>query len=99
MGYRVDSLFRQFGEAPDWKRYYRDLYEAKAPGWLQTQKALVDFASTARGIGAELVVFNIPELRELKPYAFPDVTEKVRKVVEANGMSRARRRARCRRYS
>ena len=47
-GYRFDSLFRQFGEAPDWKRYYRDLYEPKAKGWLQTQKALGDFAATAR---------------------------------------------------
>ena len=29
-----------------------------------------------------LIVFNIPELRELKPYAFPDVTAKVRAVAE-----------------
>jgi len=29
-----------------------------------------------------LIVFNIPELRELKPYAFADVTAKVRAVVE-----------------
>ena len=86
MGYRVDSLFRRFGEAPDWKRYYRDLYDAKAPGWLQTQKALVDFASTARRIGAELVVFNIPELRELKPYPFADITAKARAVVEKTGV-------------
>ena len=33
-----------------------------------------------------LVVFHLPELRELKPYAFPDVTAKVKKVVEANGL-------------
>src|SRR5262245_10453284 len=38
--YRIDSLFRQFGEAPDWKRYYRDLYEPNAAGWKQTRAAL-----------------------------------------------------------
>ena len=84
-GYRFDSLFRQFGEAPDWKRYYRDLYEPKAKGWLQTQKALGDFAATARELGAQLIVFNIPELRELKPYPFADITAKVRAVVEKDG--------------
>jgi GDSL-like Lipase/Acylhydrolase family len=86
LGYRLDSLFRQFGEAPDWKRYYRDLYEPKAPGWLQTQKALDGFATTARDIGARIVVFHLPELRELKPYPFADVTTKVRAAVEKDGM-------------
>ena len=85
-GYRFDSLFRQFGEAPDWKRYYRDLYEPKAAGWLQTQKALGQFATTARELGARIIVFNIPELRELRPYPFADITAKVRAVVEKDGM-------------
>jgi hypothetical protein len=85
-GYRLDSLFRQFGEAPDWKHYYRDLYEPKAAGWLQTQKALGSFAATARDLGAQLIVFNIPELRELKPYPFTDITAKVRAIVEKDGV-------------
>ncbi len=86
LGYRLDSVFRQFGEAPDWKRYYRDLYQPKAPGWLQTQKALGGFADTARDIGAKIVVFHLPELRELKPYPFADVTAKLQAVVEEDGM-------------
>ena len=85
-GYRFDSLFRQFGEAPDWKRYYRDLYQPKAAGWLQTEKALGGFATAARDLGARLIVFNIPELRELKPYPFDDITAKVRHVVEKHGV-------------
>src|SRR5262245_34104045 len=66
--YRLDSLFRQFGEAPDWKKYYRDLYAPDADGWARTKTALVGFADVARDLGAQLIVFNIPELRELKPY-------------------------------
>ena len=85
LGYRVDSVVRQFGEAPDWKRYYRELYEPGAAGWQQTQRALGGFAATARDIGAKLVVFNLPELRELKPYPFGDITAKVRTVVEKDG--------------
>jgi hypothetical protein len=86
LGYRLDSVFRQLGEAPDWKRYYRDLYEPNAAGWRQTKKSLADFAETAKSLGARLVVFHIPELRELKPYPFDDVTTKVRTVVEKSGV-------------
>lgn len=84
--YRTDSLFRQFGEAPDWKHYYRALYEPKAAGWQQTKAALAGFAQEARKVGAELIVYNIPELRELKPYPFQDITDKVRSVVEQQGV-------------
>jgi hypothetical protein len=84
--YRIDTLLRQFGEQPDWRHYYRNLYEPKAPGWIATQKALAEFATTARELGAPLLVFNIPELRELKPYPFSDITAKVKAVVEAEGV-------------
>lgn len=84
--YRLDSLVRQFGEAPDWKHYYRALYAPNADGWTKTKAALRGFADIARALGAKLIVFNIPELRELKPYAFPDVTAKVRGVVEKQGV-------------
>ncbi|MFO1085966.1 MAG: SGNH/GDSL hydrolase family protein [Reyranellaceae bacterium] len=80
--YRLDTVSRTFGETPDWKRYYRDLYAPDAAGWQATQKALGGFADEARQIGAKLVVFNIPELRELAPYPFGDITDKVRAAVE-----------------
>lgn len=79
--YRFDSLSRQFGEAPDWKHYYRALYDDKAAGWQATQRALIGFVELARQIDARLIVFNIPELRELKPYPFGDITAKVLGVV------------------
>lgn len=83
LSYRVDSLLRQFGGLPDWKKYYRDLYAADAAGWKKSEQAIGQFAQVARDLGAELIVFNIPELRELKPYPFPDVTDKVRAAVES----------------
>jgi hypothetical protein len=81
--YRLDSLLRQFGESPDWKHYYRALYEPSATGWAQTRSALSGFAATARDLGAALVVFHIPELRELKPYPFADITAQVRAIIES----------------
>lgn len=82
VNYRIDALSRQFGDAPDWKHYYRMLYEPQAGGWRQTQKALSEFATLSRDSGSRMVVFHIPELRELKPYPFADITAKVRAVVE-----------------
>jgi hypothetical protein len=86
LNYRLDSLIRQFGPRPDWRHYYRNLYNDDAPGWQATQKAIADFAGIARTSGMRIVVFHLPELRELRPYPFQDVTDKVRKVVEANGL-------------
>jgi len=83
--YRLDALIRSFGERPDWKAYYRNLYADDAPGWKDTQKALGQFATLSKEKGIKLLVFHLPELHELKPYPFNDVTEKVRKVVEATG--------------
>ena len=86
LNYRLDSLIRQFGPRPEWKQYYRALYEDNAPGWKATQKAIAGFADVSRKTGVKIVVFHLPELREFKPYPFADVTAKVKKVVEENGL-------------
>jgi hypothetical protein len=86
LNYRLDAVIRSLGERPDWKKYYRDLYKDDAPGWIATQKAIAGFAEEAKKIDAKIVVFHLPELREFKPYPFADVTAKVKKVVEQNGM-------------
>lgn len=84
--YRLDSLIRSFGERPDWRHYYRNLYADDAAGWRDTQAALTQFAARTRKAGAALLVFHLPELRKLKPYPFADITEKVRRAVEAEGV-------------
>ena len=84
--YRLDSVIRQFGSRPDWKHYYRELYDPNASGWKNTQQALARFGEVSRQLGAPIIVFHLPELRELKPYPFDDVTAKVRKVVEDQGL-------------
>ncbi|HTR85440.1 MAG TPA: SGNH/GDSL hydrolase family protein, partial [Reyranella sp.] len=85
--YRIDALMRSSGEVPDWKKYYRDLYKPDAPGWIKTQQAIADFAKLAKAQDAKLIVVHVPELHELKPYPFQDVTDKVRAVVEAQGVT------------
>jgi hypothetical protein len=86
MKYRFDALMRSSGEVPDWKKYYRDLYKDDRPGWKITQQSLAGFAKVAKDEGIQLIVVHVPELHELKPYPFADVTAKVKAVVEAQGV-------------
>jgi len=86
MKYRFDAIMRSSGEVPDWKKYYRDLYKDDAPGWKKTQEAIAGFAKVAKDEGIQLIVVHVPELHELNPYPFADVTAKVRAVVEAQGV-------------
>jgi len=59
--YRLDSLFRQFGEAPDWKHYYRALYDPNADGWKRTKTALAGFAGGP--LGPRSLLGGIPASR------------------------------------
>lgn len=84
--YQLDTLLRWTGGRVDWKDYYRNLYETGQPGWVKTQQELARFAKVAAAEGSQLIVFNIPELRELSPYPFGDLTARVRSVVEKGGV-------------
>lgn len=74
---------RMSGADQDYKAYYAGLYSA--PGWERAQAAIAKLAEACRAQGIRLIVSNIPELRALKPYAFPDVQKKVEDVAMANG--------------
>jgi len=50
------------------------------------ERLVANIAQFARDAGIQLVVVHVPELHELKPYPFADVTAKVRAVVEAQGI-------------
>lgn len=74
---RYDILTRQFFGKTDWRTYYRDLYRDEQPGWLAAKEAIEALSSYCEQQGIELVVVNYPELHELAPYPFQDVTDLV----------------------
>jgi hypothetical protein len=86
LNYRLDAVIREFGPRPDWKAYYRNLYGDDQPGWQATQKAIMGFGEIAKTTGTRIIVFHLPELHELKPYPFQDITDKVHKAVDAAGL-------------
>jgi hypothetical protein len=70
----------------DWKAYYGSLYQPGKPGLQASRQALIDLATLCRERNIKLLVANIPELRELKRYPFPQATEFVRSVSAEQGV-------------
>jgi lysophospholipase L1-like esterase len=84
LGGAWDGFKRRFsGEEQDYKAYYAGLYAA--PGWDKAQAAIAKLAEVCRAQGIRLIISNIPELRALKPYAFPEVQEKIENVAKVVG--------------
>lgn len=83
--YQIDTLLRQTGGRIDWKDYYRGLYEPDRPGWIKTKQEIGRFANLTATEGSQLVVFNVPELRQLRPYPFEDITLRVKEAVSGAG--------------
>jgi lysophospholipase L1-like esterase len=71
----------------DWKAYYSNLYRPTSPGFAEYDRALRALVSLCKERGITLLVATIPELRELKPYPFPEATESVRSVASAQGVA------------
>lgn len=81
----LDTVVRTVLGGPDWKTYYRDLYTTEADGWAIMQQSMARLADLCEERGIRLVIVDYPELRELSPYPFVDVSEKVAAVAELTG--------------
>jgi lysophospholipase L1-like esterase len=74
---RFDTLMRTYFGRENWQEYYRSLYEPDQPGWQVARKAIAELATFCRERGIRLVLVHYPELHQLSPYPFQDVTDMV----------------------
>ncbi len=81
-----DIFKRKLLGGPEWKTYYADLYRADQPGWRAAQGGIKRLAAYCREHGIRLVVTNIPELHELAPYPFTQVSADVAALAKAEGL-------------
>ena len=75
---RFDVLKRQYFGKEDWRKYYADLYQENAEGWRQAKLAFYRLAKFCRENDMKLMVVNYPELHQLDPYPFPQVTTSIK---------------------
>lgn len=75
---RLDIAKRKLGLAgkSDWHGYYRDLYfnQGEERGWDSAKKAIQHLARYCKDNGIPLYLVHYPEIREVEPYPFPDIT-------------------------
>ena len=76
------------GRQTDWKTYYRNLYDARANpgGWAGAEKAIERVAAFCRDNKIRFMIVDYPELRELRPYPFPDVPARLRALADRLGV-------------
>ena len=82
-----DIFKRTLLGGPAWQDYYAALYRDGQPGWNAAQDNIRRLAAYCRDHGIRLVMTNIPELHELKPYPFADVSGKLAAVAQAEGIA------------
>lgn len=71
----VDSLLRRTQERQDWRDYYRALYSPDSRARDDMILALNDLNIVTRADGIPVLFAIYPELRELDPYPFQDITD------------------------
>ncbi|MCC7048155.1 MAG: SGNH/GDSL hydrolase family protein [Alphaproteobacteria bacterium] len=87
---RWDSAMRSLGTArqTDWKTYYRGLYDdgTNPGGWAAAAKAIERVADFCREHNIKFLIVDYPELRELRPYPFTEVSARLRALAERVGV-------------
>ncbi len=83
LGGRIDTLLRSYSDRGSWLDYYRGLYDAEQAGWRGAQEALGRLAVYCRDNGIALMVAHYPELHQLDPYPFEDVTRQLAETAKA----------------
>jgi lysophospholipase L1-like esterase len=81
----LDGFRRQFFMDQDWKSYYLSLYHPSAPGWTETQSAIVKIAQYCKLHGIRFIITNWPELRVLNAYPFQEIDRQIAAIANRVG--------------
>jgi len=78
-----DTIARRFFWRKDWKDYYHDLYRKNTGGWSSATDSIRKLSEYCHEENIQLIMVNIPELRELDPYPFSKVTSLLANLAES----------------
>lgn len=82
----IDKLKRQYFGKSDWKQYYAGLYEGEPEAWKANKEAIEELIAYCKANGVRLMLVNYPELHELDPYPFEQVTAAIGAIAEQGGV-------------
>ena len=82
----LDTAKRYLHSSQNWREYYSSLYSPDSLEWSEFQKSffrLVDICVKNR---LPLIVVDYPELRQLRPYPFKNISEKIKNLSIKNNI-------------
>lgn len=74
---KIRVLRTRLGESPDYRQFYRGLYDENQSGWQVTQAAMKELVKVCADNDIRLQVVILPELHDLTDYPFTEVHEKI----------------------
>jgi lysophospholipase L1-like esterase len=77
---KVGEVWRRLFGGPEWGEYYTNLYRDDAAAWKKNQATLIKLAEFCRERNLPLLMVNFPELRQLDPYPFANISAKIAKL-------------------
>jgi lysophospholipase L1-like esterase len=83
---RIDKLKREFIGGSNWRDYYTGLYADDAGAWAMNKKAIGKLIAYCKENNIRFMLVNYPELHELNPYPFEEVTAAVKSIADAEGV-------------
>jgi hypothetical protein len=69
-----------------WRAYYSHLYDGSNTGLQSNRQALRELAAFCRKRALPLMVVNIPDIHQLKPYPFPQATRYIERACAEDGV-------------
>jgi len=82
----IDTAKRKTLQSPSWQEYYKSLYNDGEAGWDAMKQAMSDLSLICLSKNIPVVVADIPELRQLDPYPFRDISNKIAELAEINDL-------------
>ena len=79
----IDKLKRQYFGKSDWRSYYSGLYSDDAEAWAANKRAIFDLIEYCKNNNIKIMIVNYPELHELNPYPFEQVTAAVKLIADS----------------
>ena len=83
---RWGSIKRLFFGGKQWFQYYNDLYSNENESWIRAKDAISKLSNYSHSKDIKLVIVNYPELHQLTPYPFDQVTSKLKNVADEHGV-------------
>ena len=79
---RWGSIKRLFFGGKQWFQYYNDLYSNENESWIRAKDAISKLSNYSHSKDIKLIIVNYPELHQLTPYPFDQVTSKLKNVAD-----------------